>query len=121
MTPKNGGLRVVKPIRRVSAKRATYRASKAGQDGTKYMMAVKCLDCCICGRSGPSDAHHCRSGGMARDDLKTIPLCFECHRGDRGYHARKKTWERNNGPDYSYISATQNLVAALIGGDRCCH
>lgn len=95
-----------KPIRKVSRKKAASRTPAR----TAYMMAVKELDCCVCGRAGPSDAHHCRSGGMARDDMKTIPLCFDCHRGPNGYHEAKRTWEANNGPDHGLIDQTRNQV-----------
>ncbi len=100
---------------RVSAKKKAYRASKAGSDAIAYMGAVKQCPCCICGKAAPSSAHHCTGDGMARNDLNTIPLCYECHQGDRGYHARKGTWERNNGKDHSYIPATRKLVEELCG------
>jgi hypothetical protein len=92
-----------KPMRKVSRKRQAYRQSKEGQDALEYMGKVKALPCVICGAPPPSEAHHCRSDGMARDDLKTIPLCIPCHTGPKGYHRAKKTWEANNGPDYGFI------------------
>ena len=95
-----------KPMNKVSAKRKAYRASEEGKAGITHMLAVKQLPCCICGVEGQSEAHHCRSGGMMRDDLKTIPLCPECHRGPSGYHMAKRTWEAANGPDHGYIEQT---------------
>ena len=98
-----------KPMKQVSAKKAKSRTTAK----TAYMMAVKELDCCVCGTHGPSEAHHCRSGGMARDDLKTIPLCYECHRGVNGYHMAKRTWEAANGPDHGFVEQTRKLVGEI--------
>jgi len=95
--------RGTKRIPQVSKKKAKTRTKAK----TAYMMAVKELDCCVCGAHGPSDAHHCRSGGMARDDMKTIPLCYECHRGVNGYHLAKRSWEEKWGFDFHYVIQTQ--------------
>lgn len=79
--------------------------------GRAHMGRVKALDCVICGRSGPSEAHHCRSGGMARDDFKTIPLCTDCHRGQHGYHNAKSAWEATNGKDHEYLAVVADMIA----------
>jgi hypothetical protein len=100
-----------KPMRKVSRKKAAYRASKAGQDALAYMGKVKGLPCCVCGAPPPSEAHHCRSEGMARDDWNTIPLCAPCHRGPNGYHLAKRSWHEANGPDHGYIEQTRRMVA----------
>ena len=92
-----------KGMRKISKKRAAYRASAEGKAGMEYMARVKEKPCCVCGAPPPSEAHHCRSGGMARDDFKTIPLCIPCHRGDKGYHLNKREWEEKNGPDYGFL------------------
>lgn len=81
--------------------------------GFRHMCRVKLLPCVICGRPGPSDAHHCTGDGMARDDFKVIPLCFNCHRGPQGYHAAKATWEETNGKDYEFLP----VVADMLAGD----
>ena len=81
--------------------------------GRAHMGRVKTCPCVICGRAGPSDAHHCRSDGMARDDFKTIPLCKECHQGQRGYHNAKASWEAANGKDHEYLA----VVADMINGE----
>ena len=95
------GLRSFKPVNGSAA-------------GRRHMGRVKALDCVVCGRSGPSDAHHCRSDGMARDDFKTIPLCKECHQGQHGYHNAKSAWEATNGKDHEYLA----VVADMINGER---
>lgn len=102
-----------KPLKPRSDKKIAYRASEAGMAGLAHMLAVKGLPCCVCGAAPPSEAHHCRSGGMARDDMKTIPLCVACHRGPRGYHAAKRTWEAENGPDHGFLPS----VARDLGHD----
>ena len=103
--------RGTKRVRPKSAKKAKSQTPA----GRVFMGAVKELDCCTCGRVGCSEAHHCRSGGMARDDFKTIPLCYECHRGVNGYHMAKRTWEAAHGPDHGFIAQTQ---IAILGETR---
>ncbi len=82
--------------------------------GFRHMCRVKLLPCVICGRPGPSDAHHCTGDGMARDDFKTIPLCFNCHRGPNGYHAAKETWERTNGKDHEFLPVVADMLAGEL-------
>lgn len=102
-----------KPIKPRSAKKVAYRASSAGKAAMAHMVRVKLLPCCICKAPPPSEAHHCRSSGLTRDDLATIPLCYECHRGANGYHATKRTWEETNGPDHGYIAQTLKQTGAV--------
>lgn len=91
------------PIRKQSKKRIAYRASKAGKDALAHMGRVKELPCVCCGAHPPNEAHHCRSDGMSRDDMKVIPLCYECHRGQYGYHLSPKSWHDDHGPDYGFL------------------
>ena len=106
--------RGTKRIPQQSAKKKAYRASQEGKDAAAYMRAVKEMPCCTCGRIGVSDAHHCRSDGMQRDDWKTIPLCYDCHQGPNGYHARQKPWEAEYGKDYGFIAATQLAILGYV-------
>lgn len=104
-----------KPIRKVSAKKSAYRASKEGVDAKAHIEAVKAMDCIICGKSAPSDAHHCRSlppageehqyrllpaAGRRSSDFDTIPLCRPCH---EARHTRPADWLAANGPDYGFL------------------
>ena len=79
--------------------------------GLLHMRRVKQLPCVCCGRSAPSDAHHCRSKGQLRDDFKTIPLCKNHHQGAEGYHTQKSTWEAEFGPDTDYLDAVADQLA----------
>lgn len=79
--------------------------------GLQHMGRVKMLPCVICGHPPPSEAHHCRSDGMARDDFKTIPLCKPCHTGPQGYHTAKATWEATNGKDHEYLPVVADALA----------
>jgi len=47
---------------------------------------------------------------MPRDDLRTIPLCYDCHQGPNGYHAAKRTWVAANGPDYEFLPRVNFLL-----------
>lgn len=99
-----------KALPRQSKKRKAYRQSAEGQRALEWMRRVKGLPCMCCGAPPPSEAHHCRSGGMARDDFKTIPLCADCHRGPQGYHLNKREWEATYGPDHGYLELVERLL-----------
>jgi len=96
------------PVRKRSTKRAAYMASSARTEGVAHMLAVKGLPCVACGAPPPSEAHHCTGDKLPRDDLRTIPLCQPCH---LRYHARKRSWVADHGPDYGFL----DLVARMLG------
>lgn len=104
-----------KPMRKVSKKRAAYRASDEGQAAWAYMGEVKRLPCCICGAPPPSDAHHCfhgRYGGRKSSDFDVVPLCKRHHQdGPEAIHNAKERWAAKHGPDYGYIEQTRRMVA----------
>lgn len=82
--------------------------------GWEHMNRVKQLPCVCCGKAPPSDAHHCRSGGMARDDFKTVPLCWNHHLGPEGYHTQKRTWEAKYGPDHGFLDKVSQLLDGTV-------
>jgi hypothetical protein len=94
-------------LRKVSAKRRAYRASKEGQEALEHMGKVKMLPCIICAAPPPSDAHHCisgRYGTRKASDFEVISLCRACHLdGPNAIHRNKWAWEERNGPDHSYL------------------
>ena len=81
----------------------------------EWMHMVKQLPCVICGKPGPSDAHHVihgRYGGRKPDGFHTIPLCKGHHQnGPEAIHTNKAAWAAKHGPDYSYLP----MVKAQIG------
>jgi hypothetical protein len=95
------GLKEPKPKRKTDA-------------GKKHMGRVKLLSCVICGKPGPSDAHHVTGDKKLRDDFRVIPLCFDCHRGPNGYHASKATWEATNGKDYEFLPVVADMLAGEL-------
>ena len=100
-----------KAIPKRSKKRAEYMASDARQKGLDHMARVKMMDCAICQREGPNDAHHVTGDGMPRNDMRVIPLCFWCHRGPRGYHADKANWVYRHGQDTDYLAMVEAMLA----------
>lgn len=62
--------------------------------GAEHMGRVARLACCICVRLGHlphgfSEVHHQRAGtggGRRASDFRTMPLCYEHHRGSSGVH-----------------------------------
>lgn len=81
-----------------------------------HLVRVKALPCVICGKPGPSDAHHCihdRYGTRKVPDEETIPLCKKHHQdGPDAIHNGKETWRQKYGPDHGYLER----VAALLRG-----
>ena len=79
------------------------------------MRAVKALPCVVCGRAGPSDAHHCicdRYGTRRASDFDVIPLCKACHQdGPFAIHNGKASWVARNGPDWAFLP----VVAEMLG------
>lgn len=63
----------------------------------RHIHAVKELSCAVCGRAGPSDAHHILEGrtpGRKSPDALAIPLCKDCHQGSHnGIHGQRRMWE----------------------------
>ena len=58
-----------------------------------HIKKVKSLPCALCGHHAPSDAHHILEGrikGRKSSDFCTIPLCKDCHQGERnGIHGQQ--------------------------------
>lgn len=115
-----------KPMRKVSKKRAEYRASDEGQAALTHMGKVKQLPCCICLHfgmtpSGPSHAHHPihgRYSARKSPDLHCIPLCEGHHQGNFdttkiAIHREPSKWRRLYGPDTDYIAGTLDAVEAM--------
>ena len=134
LAPYQKGQKPAKPprkrMRQVSPKKAAYRASEAGKEGSAYMGKVKQLPCVCCQQLGrvqcsPTEVHHVKSGrfgNLRESDKCVIPLCHSHHNklrpypGDEvvaGYHNGQETWERKFGPDYGFIPPTRALVAAM--------
>lgn len=114
---KRGPIKRKTALRPVSAKRRAHMASKVGQDGLAYMMAVKRLPCAVCCYPPPSDAHHCihdRFGTRKTSDFDVIPLCKAHHQdGPDAIHNGKETWRQKYGADYDYIERVRRMLDAL--------
>ena len=81
--------------------------------GKAHMAAVSALPCVVCLRRGPSEVHHVfhgRFGQSKASDMETIPLCFDCHRGPDGIHARKMLWADRNGFDYEFMPIVNDML-----------
>lgn len=86
--------------------------------GKVHMARVKQLPCVICGKPGPSDAHHCfsgRYGSRKTSDFETIPLCKRCHQeGPLAIHQDKAGWEERNGYDFDYLPVVADMLAGEL-------
>lgn len=110
------------PMRKVSAKKSAQKSSPEGRAAREYMGYVKLLPCVICGKWGPSDAHHCfhdRYGTSKESDWDVIPLCKLCHQdGPEAIHKIKRTWMEMHGPDHGFISQVAEDVLRRFGFGR---
>ena len=106
-----------KPMAQKSRKVAKQHASSEGKADLAYMGKVKQLPCCVCGKAGPSDAHHVfhdRFGSLKSRPRDVIPLCKAHHQdGPGAIHNGKETWRQIHGPDWSYIDGTRMLVGEM--------
>lgn len=102
-------------LRPISDKRREHRASKEGQEGLDHMRRVKTLPCVICGKPGPSDAHHVicgRYGNRKASDFDVIPLCKSHHQnGSEAIHNGKASWVEKHGPDHAYLPIVRKLLS----------
>jgi hypothetical protein len=56
----------------------------------RHIEMVKALSCGVCDVRGPSDCHEIKQGQW----FTSIPLCRDCHMGDRnGLHGQKIMWK----------------------------
>lgn len=82
----------------------------------RHIRRVKELSCCVCGQSGPSDAHHILEGrtpGRKSPDWLVVPLCKDCHQGSRnGIHGMRIMWNLMKKTELACLSDT---LQALYG------
>ena len=72
---------------------------------------VASQSCMVCGWA-PVQVHHIRILGEPRDDLKTIPLCYDHHQGTNGIHfLGKHAWRKFYGHELEMLDElTKRLV-----------
>lgn len=62
---------------------------------SEHMAKVKELPCVICG-NWPVDVHHITHCGRRLGHKYTLPLCFDDHRGDRGFSGKNRdAWDKS--------------------------
>lgn len=74
-------------------------ALKAGDDKptaaqSRWMGRIAGMACISCTllmqeQTEPSNVHHIREGGQARNHWLVLPLCWSCHQGRNGVHGEK--------------------------------
>ena len=66
--------------------------------------------CVVCGCYGV-EIHHIRINGDKRDHRKSIPLCFDHHRGKEGIHTLgKKEWRIRYGHESEYLKIVETWL-----------
>lgn len=62
----------------------------------RRMLEIKLMECCVCGHPPPSDVHHITDRGRRLGHEFTLPLCYEDHRGDRGFSGKNRgAWDKS--------------------------
>lgn len=78
-----------------------------------HLQRIKSLPCGLCGASAPSDAHHIREGqgmGQRASDYLAIPLCKDCHQGDKGLHGDRTMWRVYRKNELDVLAETVRLL-----------
>jgi len=73
-----------------------------------HMQRVKSLPCALCNAPGPSDAHHIDQGSH----FTVVALCYECHRGNNGWHGNKAYWRLRKWAELDALNETLRRLAA---------
>ena len=61
--------------------------TKREREAPGHLSKIRLMPCCACGKLGPSEAHHLKSGrGKATKgpNRSSLPLCWEDHQGPQG-------------------------------------
>lgn len=74
-----------------------------------YLLRIKEQPCGVCGRPGPSEAHHVEQ----HQQFTAIPLCEDCHRGSHnGIHGQKRIWNVLKKTELSVLNDTIERMVA---------
>ncbi len=67
----------------------------ATKEESEHLARIKELHCVIC-KDEPVDVHHITKCGRRLGHKFTLPLCFDCHRGDRGFSGENRSaWDKS--------------------------
>lgn len=88
-----------------------------------HLERVKQLPCIVCGRPGPSDAHHVRTRpdgqgygmGQKASDQETIPLCKAHHQdGPEAFHSGPRTFRQRFGDERELLTRTLEMLGGAL-------
>ena len=76
-----------------------------------YVMAVKDMPCTVCGKTPPSQAHHCGTGmGRKKNHLEVIPVCESHHPATQACQLSRREWEREYGTEEYHMARTRHIL-----------
>ena len=70
----------------------------------KYLGYVRSFPCCVCNIKDDTIAPHHIWYRAKCPDYKTVPLCYNHHKGDKGVHDGKETFHEYHGLDLEKIA-----------------
>ncbi len=73
-----------------------------------HVTRVKELDCVVCGKAGPCEAHEIEQGLW----FCSVALCPDCHRGPMGIHGDKTMWRIHKMNEVEALNETLRRLAA---------
>jgi hypothetical protein len=89
-------------------RKATKNTRGPNADEKKYQAWCKEQPCCVTGARGCIEVHHMYSSTFKHNKVlighwACIPLCYDYHRGENGYHTvGQKVWRQVCGNQYAY-------------------
>lgn len=76
-----------------------------------YLGLVKLLPCSVCGREGPSDAHHTKQSNQ----YTAVALCKDCHQNPMlGWHGSRRAWAIAKMDENDALNKTIENIMELI-------
>lgn len=78
-------------------------------DEREHVDRIKQMDCAVCWKPGPSEAHEPEQGLW----FLSIPLCEDCHRGHfNGIHGQRRIWSVRKLTELVALNETLRKVLA---------
>jgi len=86
----------------------------ATKDESERMAKVKRLPCVVCEAPPPSDCHHITQFGRRLGHKFTLPLCYEDHRGRRGFSGMDRSaWDKSVSNQLKYLEIVNQQLEML--------
>lgn len=88
------------------------RPTAVGLEHMGRLKTMRCICCTLLDRKQEqiTDVHHIREERTARNDMLTIPLCWDCHQGPNGIHGDKTYLRILKMSEWDLLAATWEIM-----------